>query len=207
MNNNPNWNSVWKSNLSIPTRIHHLRIFLAYKSILDDLCLKNPKIIELGCGTGELTARLLKRYGGTATLVDNNETAFHIASENFIRHKIKFTFIKKNIMKFKTNNKYDIVHSEGLIEHFTGKEQEKILEAHKMCVSEKGIILISVPRRTWYYSAARNFLEKIGKWPFGDEKPMDAKTLKKLLEKNKLYVRKCFNFGRFAFALATKKPC
>jgi len=202
MDNNPDWTSVWAGSFGLPTKIHHFRVFSSYKKILDELNIKNPHIIELGCGTGELTARIMKRYGGTAALVDNNESAMKLASANFERHKLRFEFLKTDILKLKTKKKYDIVHSEGLIEHFSGNDQKEIIEAHRRCVSEKGFALISVPRRIWYYDIWRGLAEKTGKWPFGDESPMDASELKSLLEQNRFSVKEYFNSGRWAFALA-----
>lgn len=206
MDNNPDWNSFWNDisdiNTALITRIHHLRIFSAYKKVFDKIKIKSPDVIELGCGTGELTARIIQKYGGTATLVDNSDAVLKIAFSNFRKHGIKVRIFKMNLLKSNPGKKYDIVHSEGLIEHFTGKEQKKILEAHRNCISRNGFALISVPRKIWYYSVSRRFLEIIGKWQFGDEKPMNANELKRLLEQNRFSVKEYFNSGRWAFALA-----
>lgn len=210
MDNNPDWNSFWAANLnmsSIFRKYHHARIFSSYRRILDKTGIKNPDVIEIGCGTGELTARIIERYGGTAALVDSSETALKIASGNFLRRKMRFRIFKQDALKFRPERKYGIVHSEGLIEHFSGDEQKKILEVHRQCASDNGFVLISVPRKIWYYSIARYVFEKTGKWPFGDEKPMDAKALKSLLEENGFSVKECFNSGRFAFALASPEAC
>ncbi len=208
MDKNPDWDSFWACDFSMHSileKLHHLINFHSYKKILDNLKIKNPDVIELGCGTGELSARIMERYGGTATLVDNSDAAMKLASANFARHKLQSDFLKTNIFNLKSKKKYDIVHSEGLIEHFTGREQKNIIEAHRQCVSKKGFVLISVPRKTWYYNIWRKLAEKTGKWPFGDEKTMDADALKRLLEQNRLSVKMNFNSGRFAFALATIK--
>ncbi len=205
MDKNPDWNFFWKNTRFLPlaTKLHQFRVFAVYKRILDSIDIKNPDVIELGCGTGGLTAKIIKEYGGTATLVDNSDYALKIASSIFKRHRLSFNIIKADLLKFKPPQKFDIAHSEGLIEHFSGKEQKKIIELHKNCINENGFVLISTPRKTWYYSISRKMLEVLGKWPFGDEKPMDAKKLKNILEQNGLTVRQCFNSGRYAYVLAT----
>ena len=164
--------------------------------------MKNPKVIELGCGSGEITARIIKMYGGSATLVDNSKEAVILASKNFKKYKIKAKFIQKDLFKFKPQEKFDIVHSEGLIEHFLGEKRNKIIEVHKKCVKKDGFIIISVPRPVWYYKIAKWLLEKVNKWPFGFEHAINSYELKEILENNGLRVLESVNRFRYAFALA-----
>lgn len=200
------WDSVWNNiNNSFILRIHrkvcNKVIFYLYKRFLDYVNLKNPDIIELGCGSGELSAKLLKRYGGSVTLVDNSENALNLAKSNYRSKNLKACFLKKDLFCFHSKKKYDLVHSEGLIEHFIGAKQRKIINIHKDLAKKNGYILISVPRETWYYKIFRKFLEK-RKWIFGFEKPLDEKELKDLLEKSGLNVIKSKNSWACSLVLA-----
>jgi cyclopropane fatty-acyl-phospholipid synthase-like methyltransferase len=181
---------------------HHNKVFGIYQEFFSKLKIKNPKIIELGCGSGEITARLIKMYGGSATLVDNSKEAISLTSKNFKKYKIKAKIIQKDLFKFKPQEKFDIVHSEGLIEHFLGGKQNKIIEVHKKCVKKDGFIIISVPRPVWYYKIAKCLLEKVNKWPFGFEKAMNKNDLKKALENCDLKVLEVLEYNRYSFALA-----
>ncbi len=199
-----NWNIFWKTESinSIGMKYHHYIIFKIYKNFLDNFKLKKPSILEIGCGSGEITARILKRYGGSAILVDNSEEAVKIAKNNFRKHKLKAKVILTDIFNFYTKKKFDLVHSEGLIEHFKGEKQNELIKIHKKYVKKDGIVIISVPRPSWYYKLWRFYLEKRDKWHYGFEKPMDEKKLKLLLERNGLKVLKSLNYFRYAFALA-----
>jgi cyclopropane fatty-acyl-phospholipid synthase-like methyltransferase len=203
-----NWNNLWSKGISSSWiedkvwKLHHNEIFEIYQKILDKLEVKNPKVIELGCGSGELTARIIKKYGGKATLVDKSRNALLLSSKRFKKHRIKANLIEKDLLKFNTKKKFDIVHSEGLIEHFLGEEQKKIVEAHKKSVNKNGYIIISVPRPVWYYRMTKWLLEKINKWPFGFEKAMNKNQLKEVLKRCDLKVLQTFEYRRYSFALA-----
>jgi len=188
---------------SLTCRIHHKLVFDVYQKFLDPLNLENPEVIELGCGSGELTARIIKKYGGQPTLVDSSENALRMASRNFKNHNIKADFIKADLLRFKTGKKFDIVHSEGLIEHFIGKEQTKIINTHKSCVKKEGHIIISVPRPVWYHNLWKNYLKFRKRWFYGDiEIPMNKDELEKILKENGLKIIRYLNYYRYAFALA-----
>jgi len=200
------WDNYWALTdnfiFSLGLKMHHKTVFNIYKFLFDSLNLKDPDVIELGSGCGELTARLIKRYGGSATLVDRSTKGLKKANKIFKKHNIDATFLKKDLFNFKPKKKFDIVHSEGLIEHFLDEKQKKIIEAHKKCVKKDGFVLISVPRPAWYYRITKWFLEKINKWPFGFEKAMDKHELKKVLEDSGLKVLKLLEHNRYSFALA-----
>ncbi|NIM47041.1 MAG: methyltransferase domain-containing protein [Candidatus Aenigmarchaeota archaeon] len=183
-------------------RTHRKLVFKMYQKLLDSLNLKNPNVIELGCGSGMLTLKILKKYGGSATVLDNSKEALKLAEEKFKKHNFKAKILCRDLLRFKPKKKFDIVHSEGLIEHFSNEKQKKIIETHKKCVKKNGYILITVPRPAWYYRITKWFLEKINKWPFGFEKAMSKNELKKVLEKYGLKVVKFAEYSRYSFALA-----
>jgi len=205
-----NWDIIWsKMNKVSPSwidkkgwEIHHNRVFNIYQKFLNQLKIKSPKIIELGCGSGELTARMIKKYGGSATLVDNSKEALKLAKKNFQRYGIKAKFIEKDLFRFNPNKKFDIVFSEGLIEHFVGEKQKKMIEVHKKCVKKNGFIIITVPRPAWYYKIQKWYSEKRKKWLCGFERAMNKFELKTVLENARLKVIEFVEYKKYSFALA-----
>ena len=183
-------------------RAHHAIVFSAYKQLLDPLGLVGPDVLEIGCGPGELTARMIERYGGTATLLDSSPVALRMAAENFRRHGLRARLLKKDIFKSKAIGKFDVVHSEGLIEHFEGARQKQMVRAHSRAVRPGGYVLICVPRPKWYYSIWRARLEARGRWPYGHEVPMTAAQLTNVLERAGLHVINTLERTRYTFALA-----
>jgi ubiquinone/menaquinone biosynthesis C-methylase UbiE len=104
------WERFWSKKRDIST-IYKLGKFIPagpwdlywrwkrYEGFLDGLDISNPRIIELGCGTGFMTFRMLERYGGKAVLVDTSEAALDIAreySEQFDIDSGRVTYVNKD---------------------------------------------------------------------------------------------------------------
>lgn len=197
------WDEYWSgiSLGSLPTRLYNKVTFDAYKNLLDNR-IKKPIILELGCGTGQISARMIKRYGGKATLIDYSRNALEIAKQSFRMHGLPVKAVISDVFKYRSKEKYDLVHSEGLIEHFKGKRQKELVNIHKRFVRQGGYVLISVPCTTWYYRLWRRFQEKRGKWNFGYEKPMTPDELKRLMKACGLDVIETTKIFKFSFALA-----
>ena len=85
----------------------------AYKFLPE---IKNPKILDIGCGTGVPTILLAKLSGGHITGVDINQTSL-----NLLRRKIKdlgldnkVSVIKESIISMDfPKNSFNIIWSEG----------------------------------------------------------------------------------------------
>jgi ubiquinone/menaquinone biosynthesis C-methylase UbiE len=200
-----NWDFYWSFNdiSSVYCRYAHRLIFNVYSDFLKQYNVTNPAVAEIGCGSGELTARILEKFGGNAVMIDNCENALKVAKDNFRRHGLKnVKFVKGNLFDLKLKTKFDIVHSEGLIEHFAGEEQRKAVEAHKKILKKNGWLLICVPRPALVYRLWRYFKEKRNDWPFGYEKAMSKEDLKNALREAGLKVVKALEKGRYSFALA-----
>lgn len=200
------WNTVENSKICefFYNKFHKRPVSKAYNKLFNDVKLKKPHIIEIGCGPATFTMQLLKKFGGTATLVDKSKNVLNLAERRFNENGLKAKYIESDLFDYETKNKADIVHSEGLIEHFIGKQQEKVIDIHKQCMKKNGLLLISVPSPDIHYKFVRKLLEIVHLWPFGYEYPLKKKELKMVLEHNGLNVLRTLKSGRYVFALATK---
>ncbi len=125
-----------KSKLSIT-----LSILL--KNLLKDIAIGTPEVLELGAATGFATKYLIGRYGGHGVLVDNSEIAYN--TYKFIHNPLedKITYLLEDIFSLGLTEKFDIVCSFGLVEHFIDKKA--ILDIHKKFLTDNGLIVIAVP--------------------------------------------------------------
>jgi 2-polyprenyl-3-methyl-5-hydroxy-6-metoxy-1,4-benzoquinol methylase len=117
-----------------------LKVFL--DKLLKDTAFSDPQILELGAATGFLSRMLLERYNGRATLVDNNENSYL----TFIRNgydQTQITYLKENVFELNLKEKFDIICSFGLIEHFDNKKE--IIDAHTKFLKDNGLAIIIVP--------------------------------------------------------------
>jgi len=151
--------------------------FLDYKKVLK--CrIKRPKILELGSGSGILSHILIDRYGGSATLIDASREAIDFAKE-VSRRNHEIEYINKDIFSIHPKPEFDIVHSQGLFEHFREQRQIDLFKRHIQFAKPGGYVLVSVPRVCCLNSVVRKILQFLnhGRLPFGYEKHMEVSEL------------------------------
>jgi len=143
------WNKFWaftgKQELfnSVLYRFHYRQ----YRKLLRGLSLKDISYLELGAGTGIIAQRLIRKTGGQCVLVDNNELAYQL----FMAKKKKdvdVEYLRTNIFDLNLDRKFDVVCSDGLIEHFP--EKMNVIELHRRFLKPDGYIIIFVPKDTWF---------------------------------------------------------
>ncbi|MFX0098172.1 MAG: class I SAM-dependent methyltransferase [Candidatus Hodarchaeota archaeon] len=167
------WESVWKRMTTNPALSKMLGVAQNHtKSLMAKHVVpfaENPKsICELGCGsaTGSLfLASLLP--GVKVFLIDLNERILKIAEERFKDAGMEVETLNIDIFTLDFKQKFDIVHSGGLLEHFDNPED--VLNAHVNFTKKGGISFISIPRNCWYWNGFI-FLMKLLKREFVDQK-------------------------------------
>ena len=169
---------------SFITRLLLKFVWNGYKNLLNRSDLKNDiKIMELGSGTGNNSYNLTKEFKvSKVTLVDSNEGALAASKKRFKKFNVEL--INDDVMKLNKKDKYDLVHSQGLIEHFQGRDLDKIIRVHANYVKKGGYLLLFYPTPTITYKAIRKVAELLKLWIFSDEVPLKSEYVKNLVEKN-----------------------
>jgi len=169
---------------SFINRLFLKSVWNGYKKLLNKSNLKNDiEILELGSGKGHNSYNLTKEFKETkVTLVDSNKGALAASKKRFKKHKVEL--INDDVLKFKKKTKYDLVHSQGLIEHFQGSNLNKIIRVHANYVKKGGYLLLFYPTPTRTYNAIRKVAELLKLWIFSDEVPLKSEYVKNLVEKN-----------------------
>lgn len=179
------WRRTW-SNVPVWWSI----LWRGYKQLLKEVKLKSPRIMELGCGSGRTSLALAKLFKGEVTLVDNSKAAISKAKQVFHDQNINVKFIIGDLFSLKLKEGYDLVHSEGLIEHFQGETLTKLIKLHSLLCNPDGYVIIFAPTPSKTYILWRFIQERLGVWYYGDEKPMLEDELKALCSDNGLNVLK-----------------
>lgn len=142
--------------------------------LLDERHLKNPKILELGAGTGKESAWMVRKFGGNTTLVDNCDDIIEKSKKYFSKKQIDVSFLNEDIKELNIREKYDLALSVGLIEHFYGSELALIFNKHIDSIKKNGYVIVFTPRASPLYYAYRKLLTMFGLWMW-DEKPFSVR--------------------------------
>jgi len=176
------WTEHWNMNNGISWNMWTWRIAYAYKKLLKNIKLNDVRILELGSGSGFNSLKLAKIFKTKEiTLVDSNKKAISISKKIFENSGLKVNYLKKDVLKIDVKEKFDIVHSEGLIEHFYGKKRFATFKKHIDLCKEDGIVIIFAPYENINYKVFRSFYKKFNKWIW-DEEPLTKEELHDLCE-------------------------
>ena len=153
----PDWDEIWKEDSTRPLLIFRLYARLrkkSYRRLLSGIDLKNKDIIELGGGSGQLASLVGRECRARVTLIDNSRQAIEFSR--------KLKVVGVNYLfgdMFEHLGSYDLVLSDGLIEHFRGRELERVIRLHSKLVRSAGHIAVFVPRDSFF---VRRFLSLKG---------------------------------------------
>lgn len=75
-----------------------------------EITLRGKKLLELGCGTGNMTLKL-KELGLEITALDLSNEMLGAAMEKALKKRCKILFVNQNIINFNINKKFDFVFS------------------------------------------------------------------------------------------------
>lgn len=166
--------------------------------------LKNKKIIECGCGTGKIST-YFQNKGYSVTAVDIDENILKLAENIVERSSFKETpkFEVMSIMNLKYKNKtFDVVFSNGVLEHFKDNEIIKILKEE---IRIADVVVFGVPSKYFndneFMHGDERYLTK-EEWrtlikkangKILEEDAFHSQSLKKRIKNKKIFRQKEFN--------------
>ena len=105
--------------------------------------IENPKIIDVGSGRSKLLKNLIEIGYNHLTYLDISESALEKSKEFLGEQSNKVRWISKDILSFKTDEKFDIWHDRAVF-HFLNEENliRKYIEIVEKNISESGHLII-----------------------------------------------------------------
>lgn len=174
--NSANWDAWWSLKFYQYGHIHYVWygfLWRAYKRLLQRTSLSSEShVLEVGCGSGEMSSRIAKRFGCSITVVDKSETAIALAAECFRQHNVRADLVHGDIFDLKYREQFDLVHSEGLLEHFDEAEMTTLIRLHAEASREGGYVLTFVPTDSFFYAISTWLMKATSNWYFGYEVPV-----------------------------------
>ena len=141
-----------------------------YKLIKKYNTKKNPKILDIGCGTGKNMDELQKL--GTVYGLDRSSEALKFCRKRGLKLLTKGTAEKTNL----ETNSFDIITILDVLEHTDDKQT---LTEMRRILKKNGIIIITVPAFPWLWSKWDEVLQH--------KKRYTVNTLKEILVAHNFY--------------------
>lgn len=132
-------NDAWNPNQYDKFKDERSRPYFDLMSLIQDS--KNPNVIDLGCGTGELTARLHKTLGASETIGLDSSDEMLAKSKSFGTSSLHFT--KGHIETWQAPSQYDVVLSNAAIQWCSNHPE--ILRHIKESLRPGGQVAIQMP--------------------------------------------------------------
>jgi cyclopropane fatty-acyl-phospholipid synthase-like methyltransferase len=124
------------------------------------------------------------------TLVDFNANVIEDTKKRMSYLECEKEFLLRDLFSLDLSDKYDIVHSQGLLEHYTPEEQKRLICLHRDLLAEGGIAIILVPTPSLTYRLWRGILERLHLWIYPDETAISEAEFTHRLESSGLEILK-----------------
>jgi 2-polyprenyl-3-methyl-5-hydroxy-6-metoxy-1,4-benzoquinol methylase len=142
-------------------------------------------IAEVGCGTGTFSL-IFGLLGAKVVLIDNDPKVIEMAKKVFNIYECRAEFIQMSVLDTAPEflrNRFDLVVSGGLAEHFRGDDRLKCIAFHEALLREGGFVFIGVPNKlSPFYQIVRLFRIVTGTWRMAIEIPFSYRELTRTAE-------------------------
>lgn len=200
-----NWEDYAKNTFSPIIRAHYyFTVWRNYRMLLFGLDLPSGSILEIGSSTGQISLRLSQKYSLIPTLVDNSRIALTLAKFNYQNTGIEPNLVFGDVLSLTLKEKFDVVHSHGLLEHFEGKNQIIAFRNHVKYLKTNGFLICWVPTPDWLYRINRWYLENTNQWIFGFERPIPLEEFQALFRRFNLRILRTRHMPGWIGILAMK---
>lgn len=165
--------------------------------ILRPYMLSGHSALDAGCGSG-FFSRCFVDAGMQTTSLDYSEEALEIAKKMTLEKARLFQddLLQPGLSE-RLGQKFDLIFTDGLFEHFEKETQDVILKNFIDVLSDRGVIITFVPNKYSPWELIRPFY-----MPGIEEKPFVLKELNSLNERNDLRVIAQGGVNTFPFAFS-----
>lgn len=194
------WGKIWKDINGVDFDKESY-MWKYYKLLLEKTDLKGKRILEIGAGTGT-NSIMMAKAGADVTCVDNSRESLKLIRKGMERAGVKCNLIFEDAFDLDFEDEFDIVTSEGVVEHFLNRRRQNILDIHTRAARKGGRVIIIVPNmHSPGYRLGKWLAEVTDTWIYGGEYPYSMKELTKRMRKTGLDIEKetggefLFGFG------------
>lgn len=179
-----------------------LRICDYYNPIWDrwiNACKKIPEtVIEIGAYPGRYISYFGSKFGVKPSGLDYNNDTKKIEESMRIMGISDYEYIQADLFEYKPEKKYDLVFSNGLIEHFS--DYQLVLDKHLEYMHNSSSLLVIIPNKSYTRKYYGLMLDKEN-LKMHNLKCMNFRTFKDFSERNNLTIEYLSYYGGFPYAV------
>ncbi len=194
-----NWDSFWKNTSRQKEQISWSKKRIC--NILDRYADSGLTVLDAGSGSGFFSSYFIGSGCKTYSL-DYSDTALELTRSN-TENKSE-SYILMDLLTPQFNQHYsktfDIIFSDGLLEHFSPEQQEQIICNWKNAKKDDGIIISVVPNRYSAWEIIRPLF-----MPGIEETPFTMSQLEKVHQQQGLKVLECGGINTIPLPLSPDK--
>ena len=144
---------------------------------MSDCGLTEPQLLEVGAGSATVSRLLARKLHGTFCALDILPEAIAVAGkalDNEPASTVQLLVADVHDAPF-PNSSFDIVFSQGLIEHFT--DPDGVFMAQARLVKMGGQLVVNVPQKYNLFTLYKHWRMRRGNWPPGWEREYSPRQL------------------------------
>ncbi len=190
------WNHFW----SIDQTKKFTQVSWSKKRMMDVLSpfvRPGQTVLDAGCGSG-FFSKYFCDQGMTTCSLDYSDSALNIAQK---MTDGRSWILKKDLvsgsLSREIEDRFDLIFSDGLLEHFSSQDQDQIIQNFLSLLSPKGVVVTFVPNRFSPWEIIRPFY-----MPGIEEEPFVLNGLVDLNRRNGLKVISQGGVNTFPFAFS-----
>lgn len=196
---NPNatdWDSYYKKPASLAGFTRKISASKILNTLGTELSKPGLTICELGGANSCFIDYFLPLPNLTTyDVIDLNQYGIELLDQRFREDKRVRTKLQNALELGPEAEKYDIVYSVGLIEHFDVENTARCVAAHFHLCQPGGLVLITFPTPTIPYRMIRGIAERLGVWAFPDERPLQFSEVKSASDRFGSLTHESINWG------------
>lgn len=169
--------------------------------ILDPYLKKNAVVMDAGCGSGFFSSWFLQK-GCRVWSVDYSKEALQRTSDLTCGKTtcIQMDLLNDALTDHMDGQSFDLIFTDGLLEHFKPKQQDLILRNFKTILKDDGILAMFAPNKYSPWQLIRPF------YMTGiEEKPFTLKEFISLHQRNNLAILKAGGINVLPFGMSPER--
>jgi len=153
------WNATWKG-IRLPAIVNpakHYSYFVLDNIFQAHIPKEKQSFLEIGCAPASWLVYFHRRFGLKVHGADYSKTGCASSRQNLALTGVKGKIHHSDFQHFFPSRKYDVVFSNGFLEHFDEPEAMRVLRKKYDLTSSKGFVITIVPNLNGW----NGFLQRI----------------------------------------------